>query len=138
MKNIIKSIKDNPLHFYISIGASLSGLIGLIIYLCTGIIRNYTEAYSPWLIVILCLGIVINLFSACKKINGLETIPFVAYIISLILFFIVNANYLVSVVRAIDITSVSVSFVFTAVFLVIATVSSIVGVCIKPKTKETK
>ena len=46
-------------------------------------------------------------------------------------FLVINANYLVAVARAIDVTSVSASFVITIVLLVLGSASQIAAVSVK-------
>jgi hypothetical protein len=136
MLDIKKNIRNIP-QFILTVVSSLLAIVALIVYLSTGIIKGYTDSYSAWLIVFLSVGIIANVVTIAKRIDSFETLPFICYVISLILFFAVNANYLVAVVRAIDITSVSASFVITAILLVVAAVSEIVGVALhQPKNRQ--
>lgn len=133
MENILAKIKEKPIKYGLTIGSFLVALVTLIVYLSTGIIRNFTEEYSASLIVILIIGIIANVIVIFKDIHLVNIIPFTAYIIALILFFVVNANYLVAVVRGIDVTSVSGSFVATIVLFVVAIALNIASVAINKK-----
>lgn len=133
MENILAKIKAKPVKYGLTIGSLLIALVTLIVYLSTGIIRNFTEEYSIPLIIILIIGIIANAVIIFKDIHLVNTIPFTSYIISLILFFVVNANYLVAVVRGIDVTSVSGSFIVTIVLFVIAIGVNIASVSINKK-----
>lgn len=133
MENILAKIKAKPVKYGLTIGSLLIALVTLIVYLSTGIIRNFTEEYSIPLTIILIIGIIANAMIIFKDIHLVNTIPFTAYIISLILFFVVNANYLVAVVRGIDVTSVSGSFIVTIVLFVIAIGVNIASVAVNKK-----
>ena len=117
---ILNKIKEKPVKYGLTISSLILSIVTLIIYLTTGIIRNFTEEYSIGVIIFLIIGILANVIIIFKKIHLVNTIPFTAYIISLILFFVVNANYLVAVVRGIDVTSVSISFILTIIFYVLS------------------
>ena len=131
--NIKQTIRENPVQFSLTVLSSVIGIIALIVYLTTGIIRNYTEQYSAGLITFAVLGIVINILTVIKRIHMVETLPFVAYIIATLLFLTANANYLVAVVRAIDITSVSASFVWTIVLFLLASLIQLAGLIVHKK-----
>lgn len=130
---ILNKIKEKPVKYGLTISSLILSIVTLIIYLATGIIRNFTEEYSISAIIFLIIGILANVIIIFKEIHLVNTIPFTAYIISLILFFVVNANYLVAVVRGIDVTSVSISFIITIIFYVLSIGLNIVSVCINKK-----
>lgn len=130
---ILNKIKEKPVKYGLTISSLILSIVTLIIYLATGIIRNFTEEYSISAIIFLIIGILANVIIIFKEIHLVNTIPFTAYIISLILFFVVNANYLVAVVRGIDVTSVSISFILTIIFYVLSIGLNIASVCINKK-----
>lgn len=130
---ILNKIKEKPVKYGLIISSLILSIVTLIIYLATGIIRNFTEEYSISAIIFLIIGILANVIIIFKEIHLVNTIPFTAYIISLILFFVVNANYLVAVVRGIDVTSVSISFIITIIFYVLSIGLNIASVCINKK-----
>ena len=130
---ILNKIKEKPVKYGLTISSLILSIVTLIIYLTTGIIRNFTEEYSISAIIFLIIGILANVIIIFKEIHLVNTIPFTAYIISLILFFVVNANYLVAVVRGIDVTSVSISFILTIIFYVLSIGLNIASVCINKK-----
>ena len=130
---ILNKIKEKPVKYGLTISSLILSIVTLIIYLTTGIIRNFTEEYSIGVIIFLIIGILANVIIIFKKIHLVNTIPFTAYIISLILFFVVNANYLVAVVRGIDVTSVSISFILTIIFYVLSIGLNIASVCVNKK-----
>lgn len=130
MKN---EIKNNPIRFAFTAGALLFDVIALIVYLCTGIIHNFTEVYSAGCIVFAILAIISGLITLWKRIHLLETVPFIAMTIALILFVVVNLNYIVAVIRAIDVTSVSATFVITIVLMALGAALAIVPLCLKTK-----
>lgn len=130
---ILNKIKEKPVKYGLTISSLILSIVTLIIYLATGIIRNFTEEYSISAIIFLIIGILANVIIIFKEIHLVNTIPFTAYIISLILFFVVNANYLVAVVREIDVTNVSISFILTIIFYVLSIGLSIASVCINKK-----
>ena len=130
---ILNKIKEKPVKYGLTISSLILSIVTLIIYLATGIIRNFTEEYSISAIIFLIIGILANVIIIFKEIHLVNTIPFTAYIISLILFFVVNANYLVAVVRGIDVTSVSISFILTIIFYVLSIGLSIESVCINKR-----
>lgn len=135
MKLLINNFKEERIRFITIIISLLFGIISLIVYSSTGIIKGYTDSYSVGLFVILILAIIINIVSLFTKYNSFQTLSFVGYFISIVLFLIVNANYIVAVIRAIDLTSVNASFIITIVLLAIATVSGIVSTCLAFKKK---
>ena len=126
---ILNKIKEKPVKYGLTISSLILSIVTLIIYLATGIIRNFTEEYSISAIIFLIIGILANVIIIFKEIHLVNTIPFTAYIISLILFFVVNANYLVAVIRGIDVTSVSISFILTIIFYVLSIGLNIASVC---------
>ncbi len=130
---ILNKIKEKPVKYGLTISSLILSIVTLIIYLTTGIIRNFTEEYSISAIIFLIIGILANVIIIFKEIHLVNTIPFTAYIISLILFFVVNANYLVAVVRGIDVTSVSISFILTIIFYVLSIGLNIASVCVNKK-----
>lgn len=130
---ILNKIKEKPVKYGLTTSSLILSIVTLIIYLATGIIRNFTEEYSISAIIFLIIGILANVIIIFKEIHLVNTIPFTAYIISLILFFVVNANYLVAVVRGIDVTSVSISFILTIIFYVLSIGLNIASVCINKK-----
>ncbi len=130
---ILNKIKEKPVKYGLTISSLILSIVTLIIYLATGIIRNFTEEYSISAIIFLIIGILANVIIIFKEIHLVNTIPFTAYIISLILFFVVNANYLVAVVRGIDVTSVSISFILTIIFYVLSIGLNIASVCINKR-----
>ena len=130
---ILNKIKEKPVKYGLTISSLILSIVTLIIYLATGIIRNFTEEYSISAIIFLIIGILANVIIIFKEIHLVNTIPFTAYIISLILFFVVNANYLVTVVRGIDVTSVSISFILTIIFYVLSIGLNIASVCVNKK-----
>ena len=130
---ILNKIKERPVKYSLTISSLILSIVTLIMYLATGIIRNFTEEYSISVILFLIIGILANIIIIFKEIHLVNTIPFTAYIISLILFFVVNANYLVAVVRGIDVTSVSISFILTIIFYVLSIGLNIASVCINKK-----
>ena len=130
---ILNKIKEKPVKYGLTISSLILSIVTFIIYLTTGIIRNFTEEYSISAIIFLIIGILANVIIIFKEIHLVNTIPFTAYIISLILFFVVNANYLVAVVRGIDVTSVSISFILTIIFYVLSIGLNIASVCVNKK-----
>lgn len=130
---ILNKIKEKPVKYGLTTSSLILSIVTLIIYLATGIIRNFTEEYSISAIIFLIIGILANVIIIFKEIHLVNTIPFTAYIISLILFFVVNANYLVAVVRGIDVTSVSISFILTIIFYVLSIGLNIASVCVNKK-----
>lgn len=133
---IKKSMQSNPAKFYCSVFALIMGVIGLILYLTTGIIRGFTDQYSTALIIVAVIGIIANVIFAVKRIDTWEMIPFMAYVISVFLFIAVNANYLAAVVRAIDISRVSTTFVMTIVCFLVAAALYLAGFCFKMKVEN--
>lgn len=132
---IKKVIETNPAKFYCSVSALVIGVIGFILYLATGVIKGFTDQYSAALIIVAVIGIVANVVFTVKRVNTLEMIPFMAYVISIFLFIAVNANYLAAVIRAIDISRVSTAFVMTIVCFLGAAVIYLAGFCFKKKEK---
>lgn len=132
---IKKAIETNPAKFYCSAAAFILGVIGFILYLATGVIRGFTEQYSAALIVVAVIGIAANVVFSVKRVSTLEMIPFMAYVISIFLFIAVNVNYLAAVIRAIDISRVSASFLMTIVCFAAAAVVYLAGFCFKKKEK---
>ena len=110
-----------------SLVALVLGAAALILYLTTGVIPGFTDALSTSLIVLAAAGVAANLLFTFVRFNTLELFPFVAYIVSIFLFLQVNANYMVAVVRAIDITSVSATFVLNIVLFLAAAVVYLVS-----------
>ena len=136
MKLLINNFKEDKSRFISIIVSLLFGIISLIVYSTTGIIKGYTDSYNVGLFVILILAILINVGSLFTKYSSFQTLSFVGYFISIVLFLIANANYIVAVIRAIDLTSVNSTFVITIILLAIATISGIVSTCLAFKKKQ--
>lgn len=130
---MLNNIKNNPVRYGILLGALLLEIVSLIVYAVTGIIHNFTEEYSVGCFIFLSLAIILTGVTIWKRIHLVETVPFIAMTIALILFIVVNLNYIVAVVRAIDVTSVSATFVLTIVFMAIAVALSLASFCLKDK-----
>ena len=92
----------------------------LFIYLRTGVIRGFTDELSLAVICAIAVGLVLNLIFVFVRARTIESLPFAAYCIAALLFLRANANYLVAVVRAIDVTSVSMTFILTLALLAAA------------------
>lgn len=118
----MKSFKNNPAKFCLSIAACALGLIALILYLATGVIPGYTESLSAAAIVLLALAVCGCLVFAFVRMNTVESLPFAAFIVGGLLILYANAEYLVAVVRAIDVTTVQPSLIITLVLTVLAAV----------------
>ncbi len=118
----MNSIKNNPVKFYLSIAACALGLIALILYLATGIIPGYTESLSTPAIIVLALAVCGSLLFAFVRMNTVESLPFAAFIISVLLILYANAEYLVAVIRAIDVTTVQPSLIITIVLILLAAI----------------
>lgn len=130
---MLTKIKNNPVYFGLLAASLLLQIVSLIVYLTTGIIHNFTESYSVGCIIFLVVAILFSGFTIYKRVHLIETIPFIATTIALILFIVVNLNYIVAVIRAIDVTSVNATFVLTIVFLVLALGTALATFCIKEK-----
>ena len=118
----MNSIKNNPVKFCLSIAACVLGLIALILYLVTGIIPGYTESLSTAAIILLALAVCGCLIFAFVRMNTVESLPFAAFIVGGLLILYANAEYLVAVVRAIDVTTVQPSLIITLVLTILAAV----------------
>lgn len=124
---MLKELKENKIAFGLSALAAVLGLVGIIMYGSTGIIRGFTDEMSPWVFVFGIVGLCISAINCVKRIDTLESLSFVAFLLAIICFLVVNANYLVAVTRAIDVTKVSGTFVATIVIFAIAVVASLVS-----------
>lgn len=122
---MLKELKENKIAFGLSALAAVLGLVGIIMYGSTGIIRGFTDEMSPWVFVFGIAGLCISALNCVKRIDTLESLSFVAFLLAIICFLVVNANYLVAVTRAIDVTRVSETFVATIVIFAIAVVASL-------------
>ena len=131
MKLLVENFKKYPVRFILTALALVFGLASLILYASTGIIRNFTESYSVATFIFIIVGILASGFLLFTKVHLVDVVPFVAYLIAVLTFLVINANYLVAVARAIDVTSVSASFVITIVLLVLGSASQIAAVSIK-------
>lgn len=107
---------------YLSAAALVLALVAAILYFTKGIIPGYSTSYSVGVLTALVVGMAGNVIFAFKRVDTLEAIPFVAYIIAIIIFVASNAEYLTAVIRAIDVTRVETSFILTIVFLFAAAV----------------
>lgn len=124
---MLNELKENKIAFGLSALAAVLGLVGMIMYGATGIIRGFTDEMSPWVFIFGVIGIAIAALNCVKRIDTLESMSFVAFFIAIVCFFVVNANYLVAVTRAIDVTSVNATFVITIVIFVLAFAASLVS-----------
>ncbi len=132
----MNAIKKNPAKFYLGITACILGLIALILYLNTGIIPGYTETLSVPAITVLILGICGCALFSFVRMNTVESLPFAAFIVSIMLLLFQNAEYLVTVIRAIDVTTVQPSLILTIVLIVAAAVIYAASFLPKGKTVE--
>ncbi|MBQ8081876.1 MAG: hypothetical protein IJ240_08255 [Clostridia bacterium] len=130
---MLKSIKNNPGKFYLNIAACAIGLIALILYLATGVIPGYTDALSTGAIVALAIAVCGNLIFSFVRVNTLESLPFAAYIVGALLILYANAEYLVTVIRGIDVTVVQPTLIITLALTVVAAVVYAVSFCVKKK-----
>ncbi len=110
------------------LSALVLGVAAFVVYLATGIRRNYTESYSVWLIAFTLLGIVLSALGLFKRVNMVETLPFVSYVIALLLNVTTNLDYIGTVVRGIDLFSFDAGFILVTVFFIVAAIASIAGV----------
>lgn len=133
---MLANIKNNPIRYGMLLGSLILEIVSLIIYAVTGIVHNFTETYSAGCFIFLAIAILATIVTIVKRIHLVETVPFIAMVIALILFIVVNLNYIVAVVRAIDVTSVSATFVLTIVFMALAIVTSLVSFILKDKKAE--
>ena len=108
---MLNAAKKNPGKFCLSIAAFALGLIGLIVYLAAGRVPGYTETLSTGAIIALALAVCGNLVFSLVRCNTVESLPFAAYIVGVMLVLYANAEYLVAVVRAIDVTTVQPSLI---------------------------
>ena len=118
----MKCIQKNPAKFYMSIAACVIGLIALILYLTTGIIPGYTETLSTGATIALALAVCGSLLFAFVRVNTLESLPFAAFIIGAMLILYQNAEYLVTVIRAIDVTTVQPTLIITLALAIVAAI----------------
>lgn len=128
IKRLRENFKANKVKFLVLLLSFLVGIITLIVYLSTGILPGFTERYSIGAIILTILAILIGGLDLFFRIPGVDVLPFAFYLSALLCFFSVESNYLVAVIRAIDVTSVSAGFVSTIVLYLIAAVTNIVGV----------
>jgi hypothetical protein len=136
MKTLKTAFTANPLRSIVTLVSFVLGFTAFIVYLATGIVANYTESYSVPLILLLVLALLATLFTAVKKVNVVEEIPFIVYLVGVVLFLAVNSNYIVAVVRAIDVTSFSGGFIATIVLLVLAAVADLVSLFLPSKKAQ--
>ena len=118
----MNSIKKNPGKFCLSIAACALGLAALVLYLLTRVIPGYTETLSTAAIIALALAVCGCLLFAFVRVNTVESLPFAAFIVAALLILYQNAEYLVTVIRAIDVTTVQPSLIITLVLIVVAAV----------------
>ncbi len=128
MNAIKENFKKAPVQFILTVVALVLGVAAFIVYLATGIRRNYTESYSIWLIAFTLLGIVLSALGLFKRVNMVETLPFVSYVIALLLNVTTNLDYIGTVVRGIDLFSFDAGFILVTVFFIVAAIASIAGV----------
>lgn len=128
MNAIKENFKKAPVQFILTVVALVLGVAAFIVYLATGIRRNYTESYSVWLIAFTLLGIVLSALGLFKRVNMVETLPFVSYVIALLLNVTTNLDYIGTVVRGIDLFSFDAGFILVTVFFIVAAIASIAGV----------
>lgn len=133
MDKLTNTYKKNPGKFCCGLAGLVLGLAAFILYLTTGVIRGFTNEYSTPMIIVMVIGIVANIIFLFIRKDTVEVIPFMAYVIAVFFFLQVNASYIVAVVRAIDITRVSNSFIGTIVCLLAGAVVYIVGFCFPEK-----
>lgn len=138
MQNLKNEFERSKVSFILTAVGAFVGLISLILYIATGVIRGYTSTLNVWMIIFLILSIAINVITLFKTIGGLNSLPFAGYLICMLIFLAHNSNYIVAVIRAIDITSVSASFVLTIVLLVAAAILGLVGLILRPKANKTE
>ena len=128
MNAIKENFKKAPVQFILTVVALVLGVAAFIVYLATGIRRNYTESYSVWLIAFTLLGIFLSALGLFKRVNMVETLPFVSYVIALLLNVTTNLDYIGTVVRGIDLFSFDAGFILVTVFFIVAAIASIAGV----------
>ncbi|MDR2157294.1 MAG: hypothetical protein LBO81_05900 [Clostridiales Family XIII bacterium] len=138
MKTIGNSIRSNPKKFFCSVVALALAVAGFVLYLTKGVIAGFTDEYSAAMIIFASGGILANVVFSVKRINTLEAIPAVAYIICIFLFLAVNANYMAAVIRKIDVFSFSNTFVATIVMFALAALVFLVGFTFKSKDCKSK
>lgn len=124
---MLKELKENKIAFCLSALATVLGLVGVIVYGATGIIRGFTDEMSPWVFIFGIIGLLFSGLNCVKRIDTLESFSFVAFFLAIVCFFVVNANYLVAVTRAIDVTRVNASFVITIVIFAVAFIASLIS-----------
>ena len=129
----MKCIQNNPVKFYLGIVAFILGLVALILYLTTGVIPGYTETLSTGAIIALVVAVCGTLLFCFVRVNTLESLPVAAYIIGAMLILYQNAEYLVTVIRAIDVTTVQPTLIITLVLTVLAAIVYAISFTAKKK-----
>ena len=133
MKLLVAQFNINKKRFCLNIISILLGLIAFILYLSTGVIRGFTDTLSAWVPLFIVLSIILGILTLFKNIGGLNSLPLAGYIIALLLFLTHNSNYIVAVMRGIDLTSFSGGFITTIILLLLACITNLVAVCFKNK-----
>lgn len=133
LEKVKSNFQSNKISFILNSVAALVAIVTIIVYATTGIIKGFTDAYNPAVFVFLVLGLLLSLLNLYKKIDTVETFAFVCLFIAMVLFFVANANYIVAVTRAIDVTSVSGTFIFTVILCIVAWGTSLASLCFKTK-----
>ena len=133
--DFLKVFKENKASFCLSVASAVLGIVAVILYGTTGIIKGFTENLSAPVFIFAILGIIVACLNAVKRVDTLETFAFTFIVIALVCFFVNNANYLVAVVRGIDVTHVSGTFVTTVVFFVLSLGTALASICFNKKAK---
>lgn len=136
MNSLQNLIRNDSNRFYLSAAAFALGLISMILYLAAGIIPGYSTGYSTGVLAAVTIGLAGNVLFTFKRVDTLEIIPFVSYIIAIIFFVASNVDYLTAVIRAIDVSRVETTFVLTILLLFLAAVLYAVSFVAGGKTRR--
>ena len=117
---IIEFLKTRSTAYYIEIAALVSGVVALVVYLLDGT-NNFAPTLSLAVIVPLCIGTAMGIFSLFKTFKLVLLGQYIAYLYGFISVFIVNINLIANLLYNVDGSSFPASFFVIAIFCMIAT-----------------
>jgi hypothetical protein len=124
-------LQDKILGYYIALGLFALELLTTIVYICCFATQS---TMSWWTFAFLLVGVIAGVvLFALDKFDYYPIVAFVTTLVALLTFIVSQFNYLVDYVVAIDVTSISASFVISIILLLLTLLASIVILCMEQR-----
>ena len=122
-------LKNKSKGWYIFAASAVCALISLIIYIARG--GDIFTTVIPVAVILSIFGILLNVLLLLKPLKPLEIVPFGLYLISLVIFFGSEIEFIGNVAYGTDGQSITADFILIAVFGFISVICGMVAAIMK-------